>query len=142
MAGKVTKIEVLSLLLYRLDERDGTFDYQDEVLYDITGDHLDALAGGFDNDFYLSKNHLTYYFAREKGGSGDRGFQRFQLFRHGMTTKFAPSFMGYVDETERTGSSEALLDYRIDVPKEFGDIDNLQISFVKEVGELYSLHEQ
>ena len=48
-----------------------------------------------------------------------------------MTTKFAPTFMGYEDETGTTDRSEALLDYRIDLPPGFGDIDNTQISFVK-----------
>ena len=39
----ITKIEVLSLCLYRYNENVGEFDLQDKLLYDITGDHLDAL---------------------------------------------------------------------------------------------------
>lgn len=42
VAGKITKIEVWSLLFFRFDESDYTFDYQDELLYDITSDHLDT----------------------------------------------------------------------------------------------------
>lgn len=133
-------MEVQSLCFYRFDDEDGTFEFQDKLLYDISRDYLDVLGGGFDNDFFLSKNHETYYFAREKGGRNELRYQRFQLHRHTMRSKFIPKYQDYQEHTG-TEKLEMLLDFRINIPFDFADIDDLQISFIKEAKEFSTLRE-
>ena len=132
MDGMITKIEVLSLCLYRYNENVGEFDLQDKLLYDITGDHLDALQGGFDNDFYLTRNNQTYFFTKEKSFKDDK--QWFILQRHQMKSMFQPCFMSYVEQDDSTSSLEMFLDYKIELPSDFDeDINNLSISFITNV---------
>ena len=66
----VSRAEVHSMVFFKLvDEHEpgqSPLEYQGSVLYDISSDYLDILSGGFDNDFFICKNHETFFFRREK----------------------------------------------------------------------------
>ena len=66
----------------KFDEQLQVFEEEDEILYDISNRFLSLDAGGFNNDFFLTKNEHTYYFKKDQTSHG------FQLYRHSYGTPF------------------------------------------------------
>ena len=50
--------------------QDEIFEEEDEILYDISHNFLSLDAGGFVNDFFLTKNEHTYYFKKDENRHG------------------------------------------------------------------------
>lgn len=141
MDREMSRAEVHSLVFYRYNEVFGRMELEDSILYDISTDHLDIMSGGFDNDFFLSKNHETYYFRREKTVGGDGKLsQRFQLFKHSMRSKSIPHYQGY-RENDDVDAVQRVEGYTIELPADFYDIDNVQISFLKAAKQFDTLRE-
>ena len=61
---KFFEYEVHSVKFFKFDEVLQEFQEEDEMLYDISKNFLDPLAGGFNNDFFLTKNEHTYYYKK------------------------------------------------------------------------------
>lgn len=74
--------EIHSLKFYKFDEELQEFSQEDEILYDISGKFLDLPSGGYNNDFFLTKNEHTYYYQKDKNNHG------FQLCRHSYGTPY------------------------------------------------------
>lgn len=74
--------EVHSLKFFKFDEELQEFQQEDEILYDISDSFLELKAGGFTNDFFMTKNQHTYYFKKDRERHG------FQLWRHSYGTPF------------------------------------------------------
>ena len=64
------EFEIHSLKFLKFDEEIQTFEEEDEILYDISSNFLNITAGGFNNDFFLTKNEHTYYFKKDMTNNG------------------------------------------------------------------------
>lgn len=82
VAGEGQEYEIQSLKFLKFDEELQEFLPEDEILYDISESFLNARAGGFTNDIFLTKNEHTYYFKKDGENHG------FQLWRHSYGTPF------------------------------------------------------
>jgi len=48
-----------------------------------------------------------------------------------MSTQFIPHYMGYKSDDKVKGSTQKVAGYKLYLPDDFYDIDNVQISFLK-----------
>ena len=60
----------ISVKFFKFDEELQEFEEEDEILYDISEKFLQPFDGGFNNDFFLTKNEHTYYFKKDKQRHG------------------------------------------------------------------------
>lgn len=66
----VKEYEIHSLKFYKFDEELQEFTQEDQILYDISSKFLDLPSGGYNNDFFLTKNEHTYYYQKDAEKNG------------------------------------------------------------------------
>ena len=107
---------------YKFDDEHQEFDLEDELLYDLSTRTINPQAGGFDNDFFCTKNEHTYYFQKHRDG--------FQLCKFSLGTPFQKFPVD--NDPFPVSSNEEMDGYFIRNPIKNYDINDLQISFLKD----------
>lgn len=125
--------EIHSLKFFKFDEELKGFEFESEILYDISEHILDPKAGGFNNDFFITKNEFTYFFEKDRENHG------FQLYRHSYGTQF-PKFPTDINPYPQP-SNEKMQGNFIRIPEDKA-LDDLQICFLKNACPNHSLRQE
>lgn len=91
---------------------------------------MDLNYGGFNNDFFLTKNEHTYYYRKNRKEHG------FQLFRHSYGTPFQKFPVD--NDPFPVHSNVKMKGYFVKAPAN-KNLDDLQICFMKNASKTQSL---